>query len=155
MCSLTWTCEAKVWLTTRRDDGSKVIIRLWEGVAVIGLEVKGVLVGDIVEGDIVGNTDGEDVGMQSEAQKVPDWSTGVSWCLQPEFMNTLDAESYGKVSYHPHRSWLNIVALLKASSISLTDEISQLLMSELKAFVFIKMPCIWKKRVADKFLHIW
>ena len=51
---------------------------LWEGVAVIGLEVKGVLVGDIVEGDIVGTLDGEDVGIQSEAQKVPDLFAGVS-----------------------------------------------------------------------------
>ena len=40
--------------------------------AIIGLEVKGVLVGDIVEGDCVGIFDGEDVGIQSEAQKVPD-----------------------------------------------------------------------------------
>ena len=45
---------------------------LWEGVAVIGLVVNGVLVGDMVEGDIVGIFDGEDVGIQSEAQKVPD-----------------------------------------------------------------------------------
>ena len=40
--------------------------------AVIGLEVNGVLVGDMVEGDIAGIFDGEDVGIQSEAQKVPD-----------------------------------------------------------------------------------
>ena len=44
---------------------------LWEGVD-IGLEVNNVFVGDIVEGDTVGIFDGEDVGIQSEAQKVPD-----------------------------------------------------------------------------------
>ena len=67
-------CEhVKVGLTTRRDVGFEVITMsgLWEGVD-IGLEVNNVFVGDIVEGDIVGIFDGEDVGIQSEAQKVPD-----------------------------------------------------------------------------------
>ena len=60
--------------------------RLWEGVAVIGLEVNNVFVGDIVEkGEIVGIVDGEDVGTQSEAQKGPFCvSFGISWYVQPE-----------------------------------------------------------------------
>ena len=94
MWQFVMNTRSKVWLTTNEGVGFEVIpvSRLWEGVAVIGLEVNNVFVGDIVEkGEIVGIVDGEDVGTQSEAQKGPSWSTGVSWYLQPELVNTLDA----------------------------------------------------------------